>query len=316
MVIEKKDPLKKARLSEEQITEIMRLKREGKSISAIAQIIGCHRQTVRMHLKERHGDIVAEEARKQVLVDELRSHFQELASFAAFGLRRHLDASRSETPGIMGPIPPIPGPISVAGVLGLPVLGSSKYMSHEWRRMYELPPRDKHLMQALREHIRDSDLWIHWDSWRKEVANYETMSRKLLQWVINRTEPERWQKINPEDMDSIRDWLFGNILLKTSGAGYEELEIRGRELITSGTRDRVARAAGSAESKPLYDWLWDILKEAETLPEGAALESATVELSRREKQNKLKDIIYKIDSALDGIEMMRAFPGRCHLCPV
>ena len=190
-------PKKKARLTDEQITEIMRLKREGKPISAIARIIGCHRQTVRMHLREKHGDIVAEEARKQILIEELRGHFQELAKFAPT-LRFHLDASPSE--GSEGGYPStglffrLPVPISSAGRLGLPGPGSANHTVSEWGRMYNLLPKDKHLIQALREHTKDSDLWVHWDSWRKEVADYETLSRQLLLWIIDKTEPERWQK--------------------------------------------------------------------------------------------------------------------------
>ncbi|GAH90912.1 unnamed protein product, partial [marine sediment metagenome] len=45
-------------------------------------------------------------------------------------------------------------------------------------------------------------------------------------------------------------------------------------------------------------------------------ESATAQLRDGEKQKELKDIADKISSALDGIELMRAFSGRCHLCPV
>ena len=310
------DPKKRARLTDEQVTEMIRLKREGKSISAIARIIGCHRQTVRMHLREKHGDIIAEEARKQVFIEELRGHFQELANFAAIGLKWRLKASRSEIPRLTGLEVAMPGPISVAGVLGLPGLGSSKYVSYEWGRMYNPLPRDSHLTQALREHTRDSDLWVHYDSWRREVADYEAASRQLLQWVIGKTEPERWQKIDPEYMEPAQRWLFGNILRMTSGIEEEKLEMRGRELTTPGAREVVARVADSAGTKPLYDLLRGILREAETLPEWAALESATAELKEREKQNKLKDIIGGIDSALDGIELMRAFPGRCHLCPV
>jgi len=314
-------PTKKARLTDEQVTEMMRLKREGKSISAIARIIGCHRQTVRMHLREKHGDIVAEEARKQVLIEELRGHFQNLANFVQL-LKVHLDASPSEggyrsypTTGVMVRSP---GPISSTGRLGLPGPGSAKHMVYEWGRMYNLLPRDKHLIQALREHTKDSDLWVHWDNWRKEVADYENLSWQLLLWVIDKTEPERWQKIDPEYMDLVGRWLFGNILLKTSGADYERLEGRGRDLIitTLGAEEVVVRAADSASSQALQEYLNGILKEAEQQPQWSALESATAQLREGDKQKKLKDIIGKIDSALDGIELMRAFPGRCHLCPV
>jgi len=312
-------PKKKARLTDEQVTEMMRLKREGKSISAIARIIGCHRQTVRMHLREKHGDIVAEEARKQVLIEELRGHFQELANLATARLKVCLDASPSEgsesgypTTGLFVRLLV---PISLAGRLGLPGPGSAIYTVYEWGRMYDLPSRDKHLIQALREHTKDSDLWVHWDSWQKEVADYETPSRQLLLWVVDKTEPERWQRIDPEYMYSVRRWLSGNILLKTSGAEKERLEGRGRDLITP-AGEVVARAADSASRQALQEYLDGILKEAEQQPQWSELESATAQLREVEKQKKLKDIADKISSALDGIELMRAFPGHCHLCPV
>jgi len=279
---------KRKPITEEQVREMMRMRRQGQSIKAIAQAIGCHRQTVRTHLKERHGDILADEARKQVLIDELRSHFQELANFAAVSLRRHLDASPAQMRDLR-PEVPISSPISTAGMLGLPGPGLLEYVVDEWARMYEPSSRERHLTQALREHIKDSDLWIHLDSWRREVADYETASRQLLQWVVDKTEPERLQKIVPEHMERTQRWLFGNILCKTSGDKYQ------------------------GENS---QWLWDILSKAETLPQWTALERATGELREWEKQNKLKDIIYNMNSALDGIELMRAFPGRCHLCPV
>jgi len=309
---------KKARLTDEQVTEMMRLKREGKSISAIARVIGCHRQTVRMHLREKHEDIVAEEARRQVLTEELRGHFQELANFVPT-LRVHLDASPSEGSGrsypTTGLFTRLPVPISSAGRLGLPGPGSAKHTVHEWGRMYNLLPRDKHLIQALREHTKDSDLWVHWDSWRREVADYETLSWQLLLWVNDKIEPERWQKIDPEYMDSVKSWLYGNILLKMSGADYEKLEGRERDLITP-AGEVVARAADSASRRALQEYLDGILKEAEQQPQRGALESAIAQLKEGENQKKLKDIADKISSALDGIELMRAFPGHCHLCPV
>lgn len=309
-------PKKKARLTDEQVTEMIRLKREGKSISAIARIIGCHRQTVRMHLREKHGDIVAEEARKQVLIEELRGHFQELTNGVPVSLKWRLDASRSESSYPTGfQVLRLPGPISLAGRLGLPGPGLTKYTVYEWGRMYSPLPKVKHLTQALREHTKDSDLWVHWDSWRKEVADYETLSWQLSLWVIDKTEPERWQKIDPEYMDSVRRWLFGNILLKTSGADYERLEDKGEDLITP-AGEVVAPVSDSASRQVLREYLDGILKEAEQQPQWSALESATAQLKKGEKQKKLKDIIGKIDSALDGIELMRAFPGHCHLCPV
>jgi len=305
---------KRKRLSEEQVQEMLRLRRQGQSVKVIAEAIGCHRQTVRLHLQEKRGDILAEEARKQVLIEELRGHFQELANGVPVSLRWRLDASRSESTTGFQPLR-LPGPISLAGRLGWPGLGATNYTVYEWWRMHNPLPKVKHLTQALREHTKDSDLWVHWDSWRKEVADYETLSRQLGLWVSDETEPERWKKIDPEYMESVRRWLFGNILLKTSGAAREELEGRERDLITP-AGDLVARAKDSASRQALQEYLYGILEEAEQQSQWSELESATAQLKEVEKQKKLKDIIGKIDSALDGIELMRAFPGHCHLCPV
>jgi len=304
---------KRHRITDEEVREMLRLKREGKTDTAIAKTLGIHRQTVGRYLKRRRNDILADEARKQVLIDELRGHFQELTNGVPVSLRWRLDASRSESTGFQ--VLRLPGPISLAGRLGLPGPGAANYTVYEWGRMYNPLPKVKHLTQALREHTKDSDLWVHWDSWQKEVADYETLSWQLSLWVVDETEPERWQKIDPEYMDSVRRWLFGNILLKTSGADYEELEGRGRDLITP-AGEVVARAADSANRQALQEYLDGILKEAEQQPQWRELESATAQLWEEEKKKKLKDIIGKIDSALDGIELMRAFPGHCHLCPV
>jgi len=304
-----KRPPKRKPITEEQVHEMMRMRRQGRSIKAIAQAMGCHRQTVRMHLKERHADILADEARKQVLIDELRNHFRELAGFATVELKSHLRASRTELPG-SGPEMLMPGrPISMEGTLGLPGPGSSNHAAEEWARMYELPSKEQHLMQALREHTKDSPLWSHWDGWRREVADYETKSRELFEWLVDKTEAELFQKIDPQYLGLIRQWLFGNLLLRANDAGYEyeRLQMKGGVLTSAGRE--IARGG-----KLLYDYLLGILKEAEQRSEWGALGLAAKQL--KENQLELRRIVSEIDSALDGIELMRAFPGRCHLCPV
>ena len=316
----KKSPGKpRPRITDQQISDMMRLRRQGKSISAIARAIKCNRQTVRVYLQERQADVLVDEVRKQILIDELRGHFLELATLATATLKARVDASPSEGSESAYPTTGLFVrffvPVSLAGRLGLPGPGAANYTISEWGRMYELPERDKHLIQALREHTKDSDLWVHWDSWRKEVADYETLCRQLGLWIYTKTEPKRWQEIDAEYMDKVRFWLLGNILLKTSGAAREELVGSGRDLTTP-AGDLVARAENSANRQALQEYLYGILEEAEQQPQWSALESATAQLRQVEKQKKLRDIADKISAVLDVIERMRAFPGHCHLCPV
>ena len=311
----KKSRSRKGRISEEQVMEMLRLHRQGKSISAIAEATGCHRQTVRAYLRQRQGDILADEVKKQVLVEELRNHFQELRDFASYRCNGRFDASSSEMPGLTGLKVRMPGPISLAGLLGLSGPGSSRYVSSEWGRMYYPPLKDRHLFQALREHTKDSDLWVHLDSWQKEVGDYEAVSLQLLQWVANKTEPERWHKIDPEHMDSVQWWLFGNILLVAGGGEQERLRISGREL-RAPSDWVVARVVPGVDPQDFNDWLRQILSEAEALSVWESLVSATKHMRQEETQSRLRDIALNLEKALGGIELMRAFPGRCHLCPI
>lgn len=297
------------RMTEDQIAEIQRLKRQGMSIKEIAKSTGYHRQTVSTYLKQTRTDALADEVRKQVLVEELRQHFQDLANRAPDILRGQLQASRSEAGGSW------PGaPISTAGLLGLPAQARSSHMVSEWARMYARPSKDRHIVQALREHTRNSELWEHWDRWQKEVDGYEKAATKLYEWTVDQTEAERWKTIDPEYIDSIRRWLFGNVLLKAGGGEYEALQLSGQELTSPGGREVVARGTDADKVFALRDWLVKLLEEAQGLREWADLKSATARML--EKQRRLMGIAEKIDAAIEGVALMRAFPGRCHLCPV
>ena len=86
-MVGKKSP-GRPRITDEQIGEMIRLCRQGKSISAIARATGCHRQTVRAYLKERQADILADEVRKQLLIDAVQKHLDDLTQFAAFLVSR------------------------------------------------------------------------------------------------------------------------------------------------------------------------------------------------------------------------------------
>lgn len=318
--------LKRPRVTEEQVHEMMRMRRQGESIIAIAQAIGCHRQTVRTYLKEKRGDILADEARKEVLKGELLGHFQELVNFAQVGLKSRLDASRPEQgERALSPVR-APGPIFLGGVLGLPYLGSSVFMTREWMRMHKPSPRESYLMQSLVDHTKDSPVWLYWDNWRKKVAGYETTSRELFDWLENRIEADLFDVIDLTQMHRMLTWFFGNILRTGSGVEVEGLEITKHGLASSGGAVSlvegleahliVAETADEAGSKALRDYLSGTLQKAREKLEWSRLRSATMELRLKETQLELRRIAKEIDSALISIELMRAFPGRCNLCPV
>ena len=63
----KKSPEKpRPRITDQQISDMMRLRRQGKSLSAIARALKCNRQTVRVYLKERQADVLVDEIKKQL----------------------------------------------------------------------------------------------------------------------------------------------------------------------------------------------------------------------------------------------------------
>ena len=101
---------RKPRISEAQINEMLRLRRQGKSISAVARATGFHRQTVGAYLRERQADILADEVRKQLLTDELQKHLGSLIQFAA-SLVEHLTipaspAEERDVASVLAPLLP------------------------------------------------------------------------------------------------------------------------------------------------------------------------------------------------------------------
>jgi hypothetical protein len=252
---------------------------------------------------------VADEARKQVLAEALTTHFQQLSRFAQGGLKLKLDASALE-PRKRRQLRP-QGPIATDGILGLPITGTPSYMAQEWLRMYHLPPMEEHLLAALREHTKDAPAWVHWDRWRKKVADYEKASMAVWSGLEVKMEDEPPENTGPGEVDSCKNWLFGNILL-AAGGGLPA----GPETMGNTTDDNVgimAVAYGGESVMPSY--LHGLIKEIKQQPGWTQLETATANLRVHESQTELRQIARKLDYALVGIEMMPAFPGRCNLCP-
>jgi len=295
---------RKKRITEEMITDMKRLYLEGMTISAIAEELKVHRQTVTGYVAPRKRDTVGDMVRTKLLEGELRSHFNQLSEFVGEDIRKPLHASAPDKEAAGKTI-------TTAGVLGLPhtATGAPRYITLEWERMYALSAHDQHLLRSLREHTRDSKLWVFWDRWHKKVAPFEGASRALRDWLGQKLEEDP-----PEDMrdiETVRSWAFGNVLGMAGGR-----EPAGVETLSQG--------AGSGEFRPvIYSnpsriqlYARKALDEAKGWPELTSLKSAMVDLADAKSQVKLKGLAGEIDFALAGIELMSGFPGKCHLCPV
>lgn len=151
---------KRKRLSEEQVQEIIRMRRRGESVKAIAEAIGCHRQTVRLHLQEKRGDILADEVRKQLLIDELQRHLNEVTEFA-FSFKGQVirpDSLREDRDAA-----------AVFAFLlgnGLPQ-GLDSESQQARRGQKQLERRGKMLLMSLREHTRDQGWWRAYEEWQE-----------------------------------------------------------------------------------------------------------------------------------------------------
>lgn len=320
-----KKTLKRPRITGEQVQEMIRMRRQGESIKVIAQAIGCHRQTVRTYLKEKHGDILAEEARKEVLKGELLGHFQELVSFAQVGLKCRLDASPLKQERKVLTVRQT-GPIYLEGLLGFPSIGPCTYMYNEWARMYRPSAKDDYLMKSLREHTKESMVWKYWDEWWRKLADYATVTRDFFEWLEGNVETDLYNLIDLSQIRLVQIWLFGSILRETSGGGAEWLQIRGQTLLSTETKATtttgeeaslvLAQTTDESGIKQLQQYVFDILHQAHDKPQYSELRHLTTQTKLKETQLELRRIARNIDTALASIDLMRAFPGRCSLCPV
>ncbi|MFC1861777.1 hypothetical protein ACFLT4_07470 [Chloroflexota bacterium] len=305
---EKKPRQTKSRVTLEQLTRIRQLYREGKPIVEIARATELHRHTVRTYIKEKFEDVIADEARKESLIEGLKAHFQDISSFALKDLRHQLNASlpQSQEKAVSDS-----GSISTDGVIGIPGRGTPKYMVEEWARMYVHSLKYNHLMNSLRLHTKESTLWTHWDRLRKVLSAYENLSMEIWEWLNELIGNIPAEKYHPMDIDSLKKLVFGNILLVSRGSEPQSHDL----FVGSGSTDGIAPIIKSRESA-LSTLEKDLLDEACKKQAWSALEEATKELLDSDTQGKLKGLVRKIDESLVGIELMRAFPGHCELCPV
>jgi len=299
---------KKPRVTMEQLTDIRRYYREGLPVTQIAEKTKLHRHTVRTYIKEKFEDVIADEARKAVLMEGLQQHYRDLADFTRLNLRSQLDASvpQSQKEAVHSP-----GSISTDGIMALPFKGTPQYMAQEWIRMYPPSPREDHLMRSLRAHTKASGIWTHWDKWRKIVSAYRDSSKKLWERLDEKIKNKPQKMYHPLSMKSFREQAFGNILRITGSDNVDEPEIT----MDDAPGDGIAPVVKSKES-PLTTLLKDIIDEARGEPEWSSLIEATAAVKENRIQEELRSLACKIDAELVSVELMHAFSGRCELCPV
>lgn len=293
----------KKRVTEQNITEMKRRFLEGQTISAIARDMKVHRQTVSSYISERHQDVIADDIRKQLLSQELQNHFNQLTLFVRQDIRHRMDASTQLKPESEGFI-------SASGVFGFPILvGTPHYITREWKRLYNPPAREQHLLNSLRKHTRDSKLWVYWDRWYKAVSPLETNSKDLWEWLEARLEND--PDIDNRDFDILQSWIFGNIIREASGK--DRASIEGIKKIDE-TEEFTPMVYGDRSTFPKI--MDEIIEESKALPEFSNLGASITDLDNSQKQSDLRHLAKDIDFILAGIELMTAFPGKCALCPV
>jgi predicted transcriptional regulator len=168
----RKTHTRKSRINEEQIGEMLRLRRQGKSISDIARATGFHRQTIRAYLKERQADVLADEVRKQILTNELQNHLDNLIQFAA-SLKEHLivpGSPNEERDAASVLVPLLPKELPEG-------LDSTSWKAR--REQQQMDRQNKMLLKSLREHTREKEWWRAFEEWQENWNKCRVASQEL-----------------------------------------------------------------------------------------------------------------------------------------
>lgn len=313
----------KPRITGEQISEMIRLRRRGKSISAIAQATGCHRQTVRAYLKERQADILADEVRKQVLTDELQKHLDDLTQFAvSFKSYLTLLSSPTEDRDAAAVFKPLLGEHLPQGLDS-----DSQKARREQRQMGR---RNWMLLKSLREHTREKGWWQAfeewqqaWDTCRKGLEEVQKQAPKVVGDLLNQKanlKEEVERKTGKKDAleRMVRDVLLVAWWVGTASNPEEELEFRNFRVVPEGQRLRIITG---------NYYLNLIFSETETAlaQEMAALcNLALRNLYQQIMVDEILGMLHRMDEKIEVIDdaldpfILRSLlvRTRCELCPV
>ncbi len=320
-MVRKRDA-RRARISEERIMEMLRLRRQGKSISAIAQATGCHRQTVRAYLRERQSDILADEVKKQLLTDELDKHLNDVTQFAvSFKSYVIRPGSLTEDRDADTVLKPLLGEDLPQGL----DLDSQKAR----REQRQVNRRNRMLLMSLREHTRDQGWWAAYEEWqevwntcRNALQELRREADEVVENLINQN-PSVKEEIKRQSSKRGRDItvrrIVSDVLLLVWGATagikpVEKFEFLGQEgRVAAWFADGTVFLLGhSLIEVSVSSAMEGVCKLAfETLCQSFSDKSIPEMLHRMDEKIEI------IDDALDPFVLRpKLVRTRCDLCPV
>ena len=317
----KKSPGKqRPRITDEQISEMIRLRRQGKSISAIARVIGCNRQTVRVYLKERQADILAGEVRRQVLTDELQKHLNDLTEFAV-SFRGYLTrpASLGEDRDAATVFKPLLGEDLPQG------LDSDSQKARREQRQIER--RNRVLLLSLRGHTRGQGWWTAFEEWQgawniclNALQELRGEAYELVQNLINEKTnlKEEVERQSIKERDEVRriadDMLWVVWWVGTGTKPVKKLEFRAEK----------GQAVAYFSDQSHFP-LWHRLSDVSLNPDMVEvckhafdiLYQSFIDKNIPEMFHRMDEKIEVIDDALDPFILRPLLVRtRCELCPV
>ena len=317
----KKSPGKpRPRITDQQISDMLRLRRQGKSISAIARAAGCNRQTVRVYLKERQADVLAEEVRKQALTDDLQKHLDDLTQFA-ISLRSHLTIPDSATENrdvvaVLAPLLPKDLPQGLDS--------ASRKARREQRQMEH---QNKMLLMSLRGHTREKGWWQAFEEWqeawntcRDALRELRRQADEVVEKGIKRTPglKEEVEKRSSKERDEVRriadDVLWVVWWIGTGSKPVEKLEFRAEE----------GQVIAFFGDQTRFD-LGHRLREVSLGPDMVAVcELAFKTMCQSFSDKGIAEMLHRMDEKIEVIDdaldpfILRPLlvRTRCELCPV
>lgn len=314
----------KPQITEQQISEMIRLRRLGKSISAIARAIGCHRQTVRAYLRERQADILAAEVKKQLLTDEQQKHLDDIIQFTpSLGGLLTMPDSPTEDRDIATILDPL---LSKEFPKGLDS-ASRKKRREQWQK----DRRNKMLLKSLREHTREKGWWQAFEEWQqawdtciKGLGEVKKHVPKMVEDLLNQQKAnlkEEVEKVTGKEdvLERIVDgviWVAWQVA--TASNPEEELKLRNFRVVPVVEQRRIT--AGGYELRLIFSEPETALAQDVATVCNHALQKLYPQYMVDEilgMLHRMDEKIEIIDDALDPFILRPLLVRtRCELCPV